>query len=137
MSAGIRTLVKSGQTEDRIPVINQDIRALSQTGDVLVTVELFKHHRSLDQNAMWWAMCREIATLWNESHQEKTTPEVIARDLKVEFGIVRTEYSPVSGKRVARIVSTAEYTKAEMSALIDATMAWALETGLPIRDPRC
>lgn len=137
MSAGIRTLVKSGQTDDRIPVINQDIRALSQTGDVLVTVELFKHHRSLDQNAMWRGLCREIAEKWNQEHLEKTTPEAVARDLKVEFGVIQTEYSPVSGKRVARIVSTAEYTKSEMSALIDATMAWALETGLPIRDPRC
>ncbi len=92
--------------------------------------------RSLDQNDCFRGMCRDIAEFWNAHHGEKTTAEAVARDLKVAYGKIVTEYTPVTGKRTARIESTTRYTKAEMSALIDATLAWAGDNGIPLPDPR-
>ena len=50
--------------------------------------------------------------------------------------MITTEYSPVTGKRSARLKSTAEYRKAEMASLITATLAWAADQGIPLPDPR-
>lgn len=137
MSAGIRTLVKSGQTEDRIPVINQDIRALAQVSDVLVTVEIFHAKRTIPQNNFFRGMCREIANYWNACNDDKTSPEAVAEDLKGQYGVIITEYSPVTGTRSARLKSTAKYETHEMSSLLDATLAWAAEHSIPLKDPRC
>ena len=92
--------------------------------------------RSLDQNALFHAMCGEIADYWNASRAEKTTAEAVKRDLKIAYGLVVTEYSPISDKRGARIESTSRYTTKQMADLITATLAWAADNGIPISDPR-
>jgi hypothetical protein len=138
MSAeGISTVIKTeAAADERLGLIHRDIRNLLPHGPVLVTVAQHLPKRSLDQNAMFRGLAREIEEYWNRNRPEKTSAEAIARDLKVEFGIISTEYSPVSGKRTARIKSTAEYTRGEMTALIEATLAWAAEQRIPIQDPR-
>ena len=137
MSEGISTVIKTEDDADaRLGLIHRDIRSLLNHGQVIVTVALHYPKRSLDQNAMFRGLAREISEYWNKTRKDKTSPEAIARDLKVEFGIIATEYSPVSGKRTARIKSTSEYTRKEMTALIEATLAWAADQRIPLQDPR-
>lgn len=92
--------------------------------------------RSLDQNDCFRGLCRDIAKFWNANREEQTSAEAVARDLKVTYGVIVTEYSPVTGKRNARLKSTADYSKAEMAALITATLAWAADEGIPLPAPR-
>lgn len=137
MSQGISTLIRSpAETDSRLAAIAADVVSLIQHGPVLVTVAQALGRRSLDQNAMFRGLCRDVADWWNEHREESTTAEAVARDLKVQYGVITTEYSPVTGKRSARLKSTAEYSKAEMAALITATLAWAAESGIPLPDPR-
>jgi hypothetical protein len=137
MAEGISTLIRTAaDTENRLSLVRQDILALLPHGPVVVTVGLCIPHRSTHQNAMFRGLCREIADHWNRTQAEPTTAEAIARDLKVTFGVISTEYSPVSGKRSPRLVSTTEYTVPQMAALITATLAWAADNRIPITDPR-
>lgn len=137
MSQGISTLIRSpAETDSRLAAIAADVVSLIQHGPVLVTVAQAIGKRSLDQNSMFRGLCRDIADHWNAGNREKTSAEAIARDLKVEYGVITTEYSPVVGRRTARIKSTAEYSTAEMAALITATLAWAAGEGIPLPDPR-
>lgn len=134
---GISTLIRTpDDVNSRLAVISTDVLGLIQRGPVLVTVTVAIGRRSLDQNSMFRGLCREAAEYWNGNNDDKTSAEAIARDLKVEYGVITTEYSPVTGKRSARIKSTAEYSTAEMAALITATLAWAADQGIPLPDPR-
>lgn len=112
------------------------IRMLLADGPVRVQVKPGVHPRSLEQNDMWHGLCRDAAEWWNANRKPPTTAEAIARDLKVTYGVICTEFSPVTGKRVARIESTAKYTKQQMGDLITATLAWAADNGIPLPDPR-
>ena len=137
MSQGISTLIRSpAETDSRLAAIAADVVSLIQHGPVLVTVAQALGRRSLDQNAMFRGLCRDVADWWNANREEPTTAEAVARDLKVQYGVITTEYSPVTGKRSARLKSTAEYSKAEMASLITATLAWAADQGIPLPDPR-
>lgn len=137
MSQGISTLIRApAEVGGRLAVVSTDVLALIDRGPVLVTVAQAIGKRSLDQNSMFRGLCRDAAEYWNANNGDKTSAEAIARDLKVEYGVITTEYSPVTGKRSARIKSTAEYSTAEMAALITATLAWAAESGIPLPDPR-
>lgn len=134
---GISTVIRDPAVMDRqLAAVNQDARNLIQHGPVIVTVGIFHSKRTIDQNSMFRGLCRDIADAWNKHNNTTTSPEAVARDLKVEYGVIVTEYSPVTGKRSARIKSTAEYSKSEMSALLDATLAWAADHCIPLRDPR-
>jgi hypothetical protein len=138
MSVGAHYLFRTPESVDNLgPGMLAFLRrTVADRGPQFVKHGDYRDPRSLDQNAMFWAMCGEIAEFWNANRDEKTSPEAIARDLKITFGIVVTEYSPVSGKRGARIESTTKYTKRQMADLITATLAWAADEGIPIRDPR-
>lgn len=137
MSQGISTLIRApAEVGGRLAVVSTDVLALIDRGPVLVTVAQALGRRSLDQNAMFRGLCRDVADWWNEHREEPTTAEAVARDLKVQYGVITTEYSPVTGKRSARLKSTAEYSKAEMASLITATLAWAAGEGIPLPDPR-
>ncbi len=138
MTSGAFYLFRTPESVDQMgPGMLAFIRAtVAERGPQFVKHGDYHAHRSLDQNAMWRGLCGEIAEFWNSNREEKTSAEAIARDLKVTYGIILTEYSPVTGKRNARLKSTADYTKAEMAALITATLAWAADEGIPLRDPR-
>ena len=134
---GISTVIRSPDELDRqLAAATRDARSLIQHGPVIVTVGSFHSKRSIDQNDMWRGLCREISEQWNAREETKTSPEAVSRDLKVRFGKIVTEYSPVTDQRTARIESTTRYTKAEMSALIDNTLAWAFEHGIILEHPR-
>ena len=111
-------------------------RTVAERGAQFVKHGDYQAGRSLDQNAMWRGLCGEIAEFWNANRTPATSAEAVARDLKVEFGVILTEYSPVTGKRNARLKSTADYTRPEMAALITATLSWAADNGIPLPDPR-
>lgn len=135
---GISTVIRSPEELDRqLAAVNRDARSLIQHGPVIVTVGSFHSKRTIEQNNMWRGLCREIAKQWNERENEKTSADAIARDLKVKYGIIVTEYSPVTDERSARLESTLRYTKAKMSDLIDNTLAWAFEHNIILEDPRC
>ena len=138
MTAGAFYLFRTPESVDQLgPGMLAFLRrTVAERGPQFVKHGDYKHPRSLDQNAMFHALCEDIANAWNASRSEKTSPEAVKRDLKVEYGLIVTEYSPVTGKRNARLVSTADYKSAEMAALITATLAWAADTGIPIADPR-
>lgn len=138
MSAGAFYLFRTPESVDQLgPGMLAFLkRTVSERGAQFVRHGDYKNPRSLPQNAMFHDLCGEIAEYWNANREEKTSAEAIKRDLKVEFGLIATEYSPVSGKRSARLVSTADYKSAEMASLITATLAWAADNGIPLPDPR-
>ena len=138
MSAGASYLFRTAESVDQLgPGMLAFLRqSVAERGPQFVKSGDYTSPRSLDQNALFHAMCDEIAKAWNASREQKTTAEAIKRDLKVTFGLIVTEYSPVSDKRAARIESTSRYTTAQMADLITATLAWAADNGIPISDPR-
>lgn len=138
MSAGSFYLFRDVDAVDRLgPGMLAFLRrTVAERGPQFCRHGDYKNPRSLDQNALFHSLCGEIADYWNANRQDKTSAEAIKRDLKVEFGLIATEYSPVSGKRSARLVSTADYKSAEMASLITATLAWAADNGIPLPDPR-
>lgn len=138
MSAGSFYLFRDVDAVDRLgPGMLAFLRrAVAERGPQFVKHGDYKSPRSLDQNALFHAICEDIANAWNASRAEKTSPEAVKRDAKVEFGLIVTEYSPITGKRAARLVSTADYKSADMASLITATLAWAVDNGIPIPDPR-
>lgn len=112
------------------------LQMLLKSGAQRVTIETIKPHRSLEQNDMFRGLCRDAAEWWNANRAPKTSPGAIARDLKVTYGVILTEWSPVTDKRTARIESTKRYSKQQMGDLITATLAWAASEGIPLPDPR-
>lgn len=138
MTAGAHYLFRTPEAVDNLgPGMLAFLRrTVAERGPQFVRHGDYKNPRSLPQNALFHDLCGEIADYWNANRDEKTSPEAIKRDLKVEFGIIATEYSPITGKRNARLVSTADYKSAEMAALITATLAWCADNGIPISDPR-
>ena len=112
------------------------LQMLLKSGPQRVTIETIKPHRSLEQNDMFRGLCRDAAEWWNANRAPKTSPGAIARDLKVTYGVILTEWSPVTDKRTARIESTKRYSKQQMGDLITATLAWAASEGIPLPDPR-
>ena len=138
MSAGSFYLFRDVDAVDRLgPGMLAFLRrTVAERGAQFVRHGDYKNPRSLDQSSMFHGLCRDIAQAWNASRDEKTSAEAVKRDLKVTFGIIATEYSPVTGKRNARLVSTADYKSADMAALITATLAWCADNGIPIADPR-
>lgn len=138
MTAGAFYLFRTPESVDQLgPGMLAFLRGtVAERGPQFVKHGDYTDSKSLDQNDCWRGLCRDIAKAWNNFHDEKTSADAIARDLKVTYGVILTEYSPVTGKRNARLKSTSDYTKAEMSALITATLAWAVEQGIPLPDPR-
>ena len=134
---GISTVIRDPAVIDRqLAAVNQDARNLIQHGPVVVTVGILHSKRTIPQNNFFRGLCREIASYWNANNENKTSAEAVAEDLKGQYGVIVTEYSPVTGTRSARFKSTATYEKHEMTALLDATLAWAADHGIPLRDPR-
>ena len=128
----VQTLVNKSNRESRMAAVARDVNVLLESGDVMVTVSEFVPRGTLDQNALFHKLCDHVANWWNARHpQQMTSPEAVKRDLKVKFGLIHTEYSPVTGNRAARLASWSEYTKRQRSDLISNTLAWMFENGIP------
>jgi hypothetical protein len=138
MSDGISTLIRSPSVvDDRIAVINRDIRALSQWGQVIVTVAQYVQGRSLSQNDMHCGLCRDIATEMRIRTGLDYDAEYFRTKTKRLFGVKASQIDPATGKDEPYLVSTTKYSKAEFSKLIDGTLAWALtDLKIPLVDPR-
>ncbi len=138
MTSGAFYLFRTPESVDQMgPGMLAFIRAtVAERGPQFVKHGDYQDKRTLDQNALFHALCGDIAGYWNANRAEKTTAEAVKRDLKVRFGLIVTEYSPVTDQRQARIESTARYTKHQLADLITATLAWAAEQGIPLPDPR-
>ncbi len=138
MTAGAFYLFRTPDAVDQLgPGMLAFLRGtVAERGPQFVKHGDYRDGRSLPQNDMFRGLCRDIAEAWNSDHDDKTSADAIARDLKVTYGVILTEWSPVNGTRSARLKSTADYTKAEMASLITATLAWAADNGIPLPDPR-
>lgn len=138
MTAGAFYLFRTAESVDQLGagLLSFLKHTVADRGPQFVRHGDYRESRSLSQNDCFRGLCRDAAEAWNASHDDKTSADALARDLKVEYGVILTEWSPVSGKRSARLKSTADYTKAEMASLITATLAWAFEQGIPLPDPR-
>ena len=109
---------------------------LLSDGPIFIKVSRYTHPRTLSQNDLFHGLCRDISEYWNLHNETQTSPDAIKRDLKLRFGVIISEYSPVTDARGARFKSTRDYTKSEMSDLITNTLAWAAERRIPLDDPR-
>ena len=138
MTVGAHYLFRTPESVDQLgPGMLSFIKhTVRERGPQFVKHGDYQPGKSLGQNDLWRGLCRDIAKFWNANREEQTSAEAVARDLKVAYGIIETEFSPVTGKRNARLKSTADYTKSEMAALITATLAWAADEGIPLPDPR-
>jgi len=138
VTAGAFYLFRTPESVDQLGPGMLDFlrRTVAERGPQFCKHGDYKSPRSLDQNAMFHGLCTDIADAWNATRAENTTPEAVKRDLKVTYGLIVTEYSPVTDKRSARLVSTADYKASEMADLITATLAWAADNGIPLPDPR-
>lgn len=133
MSEGITVLIPNeGLFEARMRLAIQDARSLVKHGQVRVTVGQYVPRGTLEQNALFHLLCTHIAEWWNARHPEQPTGmEAVKRDLKVQYGVISTEYSPVSDKRHARLASWSEYNRKQRADLITATLAYMAENGIP------
>lgn len=138
MTAGAFYLFRTPESVDQLgPGMLAFLRhTVAERGPQFVKHGDYRDGRSLPQNDMFRGLCRDIAEAWNSDHDDKTSADAIARDLKVTYGVILTEWSPVTGKRTARIESTKRYSKQQMGDLITATLAWAASEGIPLPDPR-
>jgi hypothetical protein len=138
VSAGAFYLFRTPESVDNLgPGMLAFLRGtVAERGPQFVKHGDYRDGRSLPQNDMFRGLCRDIAEAWNSDHDDKTSADAIARDLKVTYGVILTEWSPVNGTRSARLKSTADYTKPEMASLITATLSWAADNGIPLPDPR-
>ena len=139
MSAGAFYLFRTPESVDSLgPGMLAFLRqSVVERGAQFVKAGDYKNPRSLDQSALFHALCADVAKAWNAKYPDKpTTPEAVKRDAKVLYGVKVVEYSPLTDKQVARIESTSAYSKRQLSDLITATLAWAADNGIPIPDPR-
>ena len=128
-----KTLIPDGTVLDqRMAMVRRDVAVLLPEGPVVVTVEHHVPRGTLDQGRLAHKLWAHIAVWWNQRFPgQLTSPETVKQEIKQQFGLIRTEYSPTTGTRVARLASWAEYSKAERAKLITATLAWMAEQGCP------
>ena len=138
MSEGAAYLLRTVESVDELgpKILSFTKWCIQEYGPQVLRSGNYKDPKTASQNDMFHGLCREIADYWNANKPEKTSPDAVKRDLKVTYGVIISEYSPVTGKRGARIKSTSHYTKQEMGDLITNTLAWAAGEGIPLRDPR-
>lgn len=115
------------------------IRDMCAGGRVLVTIERMRDLRTLDQNKLHCALCRDIAKAVcaksGETFDEQVT-EYMRAKTKRKFGVTGTQPDPETGKPEPFLISTTKYSKAQFSKLIEGTLAWALvDLGLDINRP--
>ena len=128
----IRTLVTPETRHPRSQAVMRNIGVLLDTGPVMVTVAEFKPPGTLDQNALFHKLCDHISQWWNGRYPNNgTSPERIKESLKLEYGVIATEYCPLSGQRKARVESWSKYSKKQRADLITATIAWMAGEGIP------
>ena len=68
-------------------------RTVAERGPQFVKHGDYRDGRSLPQNDMFRGLCRDIAEAWNSDHDDKTSADAIARDLKVTYGVILTEWA--------------------------------------------
>lgn len=133
MTHGIRTLITSPDALDgRMALVRKDAAALIQHGQVMVTVGQYVPKGTLEQNALFHLLCTHIAEWWSARHpKDATSMERVKTSLKTQYGLIITEYCPLTDTRKPRLASWAEYSKKQRADLITATLAWMAESGCP------
>lgn len=136
MTDGINTLItKPDVIDDRMACVLRDVRGLVEFGPVMVTVARHVPKRSLDQNALMWSICGDIA-----AHLNKVTkPEVPfdAQDLHDRLLVERYGHEKrlVGQIEVTRVPQTRRWDKARMGEFLTWIIAWALDRRIPIEIP--
>lgn len=95
----------------------------------------YKDARSLDQNAFWQIVSREIAKKLCDTAGEDYDSEAhewCKGILKRRHGLVRTRWNPIEQKDLPYLVSTKDYEKGELHDLISRCLEYAAEIGLII-----
>ena len=95
----------------------------------------FKSARSLDQNAFWQIVSREIAKKLCEaagSDYDSESHEWCKGILKRRYGLVRKRWNPLERKEQPYLLSTKDYDKGELHELISKTLEYAAEIGVLI-----
>lgn len=130
-----KIIINNGNKEKTLPyVIDLIERAVVQT-DILV--ELSRPKRSLDQNALLWAVLTDIARqaeLVINGQSMKASPE----DWKAVFTSALRQYERmalgIDGGLVMLGHPTRRMTKAEFSDLLELIFAYCSENGIKIKD---
>lgn len=131
-----RTLITPANRERRMRDVERDINVTLAGGDVIVIVEQYTPKGTNAQNRLFHDLCDHCARWWNARYPHaQTSPALLKDELKRTYGIIVTEYSPLSGERVARLASWSEYTRRERAALITSTLAWMSENNIPDLPP--
>ena len=137
MNEGITTLITKATLEERLAVHCASVRNLVEYGDVLATVGMFIPKRSLDQNALMWVLCDEIAQYLNK----KTKPEepFTKEDLHDRLLIERygQEVRKVGQVEVTRVPRSSKFDRAKMGEFLDWMISWALDRRIPLEIPAC
>lgn len=102
---------------------------------VKLTWTEFKETRSLDQNAFWQMVTREIAKKLCDaagSDYDSESHEWAKGILKRRYGLVRKRWNPLERKEQPYLLSTKDYDKGELHQLISKTLEYAAEIGVLI-----
>lgn len=105
------------------------IRGLDKNADWDITISRRVQHRTQAQNAIFHAICRDIA---NHSGEEEWRVKEL---MKARFGI-RIKDTLEDGTNVEYLKPTAEYEAEEMTALLDRLIPWADEFGADMASHR-
>lgn len=133
MGEGVRTLIRTpAELDARLAMVRKDCAVILQHGPCLVSAATFTPRGTLEQNALFHLLCEHIAAWWTGRHpSEPTSKERVKTSMKAEYGVILTEYCPLTDKRKPRLASWSEYSKTQRCALITATLAWMAEHGCP------
>lgn len=138
MSAGMKMVVTaSDKVPEALNILSRSLSALAKDGPVMVAIEHYFPRRSLDQNALMWSLCSDIAKHLNETFKPESPFDRYDLHDRLLVQFYGQENRRVGSVSVTRVPQTRKWDKAQMSAFIEKIIAWALEHKIPIDIPAC
>ena len=138
MTAGAFYLFRTAESVDQLgPGLLSFLKhTVSERGPQFVKRGDYTDKRTLSQNDMHCGLCRDMAEAMKAKTGLDYDCEYFRTKTKRKFGVKLSQVDPDTGKEEPYLMSTTNYSKKQFGVLIDGTLAWAFELGIPLADPR-